>query len=150
MITKMSLERADHFMRHMECHAEELRNGRFTKDKSYMDRLKDAQYIFLEISHDMIHVMRFKQFKGYENADFQFETNLPNDWEHHEFRKFDMTSFTDGIRLKESLDLGILMEDNIALACKNAEVQLRLLGEAIQDAEVFIKMLERHFSTARA
>lgn len=149
MVAKMSLERADHFMRHMKGHAEELKNGNFTKDKSYIDRLKDAQYIFLEISHDMIHVMRFKQFKGYENADFQFETNLPNDWEHHEFRDFDMTSFNDGIRLKETLDLGIVAEDKIILACENAEVQLTLLGEAIQDAEVFIKMLERHFSTAR-
>lgn len=146
MEVKMSLERADHFMRHMKGHAEELRNGNFTKDESYIDRLKDAQYTFLEISHDMIHVMRFKQFKGYENADFQFETNLPNDWEHHEFREFDMTSFIDGIRLKETLDLSILSEDNITLTCKNAEVQLRLLGEAIQDAEVLIKMLEKHFN----
>lgn len=63
---KMTLEQMDHFLRHMKMHAEEFKNETFTKNSSYLEKLIDAQKLALEISHDMVHVMRVKQFKGYE------------------------------------------------------------------------------------
>lgn len=68
MRKRMSLEQMDHFLRHVKMHVEEFQNGDFYKDRSYLEKLKEAQYLALEVSHDMIHVMRTKQFKGYEDA----------------------------------------------------------------------------------
>lgn len=141
----MTLEQADHLMRHMEGHAEALRIGSFSKDISYIKRLREAQYLFLEVSHDMVHVMRTKQFKGYENADFDFVVDLPKDWKEHQFRKFDFNSFSIGLKLRTTLDLGMVTEKNILLTCEQAVQQLGAFANAIQDAEVFIKMLNEYF-----
>ena len=144
-MNRMTLEQADHFLRHMYQHAKELRDGSFSKDPSYMSHLRDAQYVALEISHDMIHVMRTKKFEGYEDADFDFDVKLPTDWKNHEFKKFDYSSFTIGIKLKKTLDLGLIDESNMILSSEEAVEQLKVLGNAIQDAEVFLKMLQKHF-----
>ena len=74
MMRKMSLEQMDHVLRHVEMHANEFRHGNFTKGGDYLKKLKEAQELALEVSHDIIHVMRTKQFKGYENADFSTDT----------------------------------------------------------------------------
>lgn len=145
---KMTLEQMDHFLRHVRIHAEEFRNGSFNKSEAYIYKLREAQYMALEISHDMIHVMRQKSFKGYENADFQFVVNLPKNWEKHEFRTFDYSSFRTGIKLREIIDLGIIPEKMIPLDCKDAEEQMEVLANAVQDAEVLITMLKPHFGIA--
>lgn len=41
---RMSLEQSDHFLRHIKMHAEELKNGTFSKKVKYLDNLKEAQY----------------------------------------------------------------------------------------------------------
>ena len=146
MIKRMLTEQADHFMRHIERHAAALREGRFTKDVSYIDKLRSAQYTFLELAHDMVHVMRFKEFKGYENADFDFNVTLPENWKEHVFGSFDYNSFRVGIRIHEALDLGMVSERNMKLSLEDAERQMTNFGRVIQDAEVMIAMLEEHFA----
>ena len=142
----MSLEEMDHFLRHMKVHAEEVRKGVFLKDKYYLERLKVAQRLALELSHDIIHIMRIKEFKGYENADFSFNIALPDNWKNHEFRTFDYTSFCVGCKLKNAFDLGVVSEKELSLDSKDMEQQMENLSNAIQDSEVLIKLLEEHFS----
>ena len=51
----MSLEQTDHFLRHVKMHADEVKLGTFKKDKEdYLKKLKEAQKVALEMSHDMI------------------------------------------------------------------------------------------------
>lgn len=139
----MNLEQADHFVRHAAKHAEEIRQGNFQKDiAEYSQKLLMARQIFLEISHDMVHVMRSKQFKGYENADFDFDTRLPEDWSDHEFSKFDYNSFNIGIRVKNTIDLGMVEERYILLSLEDAEQQMSVLGKAVQDCSVLLEMLK--------
>ena len=70
---EMSLEQTDHFLRHVKMHADEVKLGTFKKDKEdYLKKLKEAQKVALEMSHDMIYILRLRKFKGYEN----FLTNL--------------------------------------------------------------------------
>lgn len=145
MRKKMTLEQMDHFLRHIALHAEELRQNDFQKGPEYIQKLKEAQALAADVSHDMIHVMRVKKFQGYENADFVFYTDCPEDLEHHQFREFDVTSFRVGCKLKATLDLEMVEEKNIILTLEQAEEQLEVLGNAIQDAEVLIKMLEEYF-----
>ena len=47
MRKKMSLEQMDHFLRHVKMHVEEFQNGDFYKDRSYLEKLKEAQYLAL-------------------------------------------------------------------------------------------------------
>lgn len=115
---KMSLEQMDHVLRHVEMHANEFRHGNFTKGGDYLKKLKEAQELALEVSHDIIHVMRTKQFKGYENADFSYDIILPNDYKHHRFRHFDAASFQVGCKLKATMDLDIVPDSMIQLSCE--------------------------------
>lgn len=50
---KMSLEQMDHVLRHVEMHANEFRHGNFTKGGDYLKKLKEAQELALEVSHDI-------------------------------------------------------------------------------------------------
>lgn len=145
-MANMSLEQMDHFLRHIKMHAEEYKNGSFNKDAQYLDKLKNAQNLALEVSHDMIHVMRVKKFKGYENVDFSFDVSLPQNLEEHAYRDFDYSSFRVGCQIRSTLDLGMIEDYNIRLTKEDAEKQMETLGAAIQDAGVFIKLLEKHFS----
>lgn len=144
-MNKMSLEQMDHVLRHIEMHADEFRKGNFTKGGDYLKKIKEAQKLASDVAHDIVHVMRTKQFKGYENADFRYDVVLPDDYKHHEFRHFDATSFQIGCKLKATMDLGIIPERLIILSCEEAEEQMNELSWAIQDAEVFIKILSEHF-----
>lgn len=143
---KMTLEQMDHFLWHMKMHAEEFKNETFTKNSSYLEKLIDAQKLALEISHDMVHVMRVKQFKGYENADFSFDVSLPADLERHVFRSFDYSSFRIGCNLKATLDLGMIEDKDILLSVEDAEEQMEALGNAVQDAGVLIELLKVYFA----
>ena len=146
MYRRMSLEQMDHFLRHVKQHAEELKQGVFNKDRSYLERLKVARYMALEVSHDMIHVMRIKEFKGYEDADFCFDITLPDeDLTQHEYRVFDATSFKVGCKVQSILNLEIIDERKIQLSKEEAEAQMTALGNAIQDASVLIELLEKTF-----
>ena len=93
------------------------------------------------MSHDMIYILRLRKFKGYENADFSFNITLPDDWKNHEFRTFDCQSFRIGCKLRMALEMGI-DERNLRIDVKELEEQMKVLGDAIQDSEVLIKMLE--------
>lgn len=138
----MSLEQTDHFLRHVKMHADEVKLGTFKKDKEdYLKKLKEAQKVALEMSHDMIYILRLRKFKGYENADFSFNITLPDDWKNHEFRTFDCQSFKIGCKLRMALEMGI-DERNLRIDVKELEQQMKVLGDAIQDSEVLIKMLE--------
>lgn len=138
----MSLEQTDHFLRHVKMHADEVKLGTFKKDKEdYLKKLKEAQKVALEMSHDMIYILRLRKFKGYENADFSFNIKLPDDWKNHEFRTFDCQSFRIGCKLRMALEMGI-DERNLRIDVKKLEEQMKVLGDAIQDSEVLIKMLE--------
>ena len=133
---EMSLEQTDHFLRHVKMHADEVKLGTFKKDKEdYLKKLKEAQKVALEMSHDMIYILRLRKFKGYENADFSFNIKLPDDWKNHEFRTFDCQSFKIGCKLR-------MDERNLRIDVKELEEQMKVLGDAIQDSEVLIKMLE--------
>lgn len=143
---KMTLEQMDHFLRHMKMHAEEFKNETFTKNSSYLEKLIDAQKLALEISHDMVHVMRVKQFKGYENADFSFDVSLPADLKRHVFHSFDYSSFRIGCNLKATLDLGMIEDKDILLSVEDAEEQMEALGNAVQDAGVLIELLKVYFA----
>ena len=123
-------------------HADEVKLGTFKKDKEdYLKKLKEAQKVALEMSHDMIYILRLRKFKGYENADFSFNITLPDDWKNHEFRTFDCQSFKIGCKLRMALEMGI-DERNLRIDVKELEEQMKVLGDAIQDSEVLIKMLE--------
>lgn len=148
MRKKMTLEQMDHFLRHVEMHAEELRTNCFNKDKEYLRKLKEAQWLALEVSHDMIHVMRTKKFEGYEDADFDFDVRLPKNLKEHKFRHFNSASFAVGRKLKATLDLDIIDEKHIVLSKEDAEEQMAILSQAIQDAGVLLKLLEVHFAQA--
>ena len=138
----MSLEQTDHFLRHVKMHADEVKLGTFKKDKEdYLKKLKEAQKVALEMSHDMIYILRLRKFKGYENADFSFNIKLPDDWKNHEFRTFDCQSFRIGCKLRMALEMGI-DERNLRIDVKELEEQMKVLGDDIQDSEVLIKMLE--------
>lgn len=138
----MSLEQTDHFLRHVKMHADEVKLGTFKKDKEdYLKKLKEAQKVALEMSHDMIYILRLRKFKGYENADFSFNIKLPDDWKNHEFRTFDCQSFRIGCKLRMALEMGI-DERNLRIDVKELEEQMKVLGDAIQDSEVLINMLE--------
>ena len=139
---EMSLEQTDHFLRHVKMHADEVKLVNFKKDKEdYLKKLKEAQKVALEMSHDMIYILRLRKFKGYENADFSFNIKLPDDWKNHEFRTFDCQSFRIGCKLRMALEMGI-DERNLRIDVKELEEQMKVLGDAIQDSEVLIKMLE--------
>lgn len=146
MYRQMTLEQMDHFLRHVRQHAEELKQGIFTKDRSYLERLKIARYMALEVSHDMVHVMRIKNFEGYEDADFCFDITLPKeDLTQHVYRQFDATSFKVGCKVQSILNLEIIDERKIQLSKEEAEAQMTALGNAIQDASVLIELLEKTF-----
>ena len=139
---EMSLEQTDHFLRHVKMHADEVKLGTFKKDKEdYLKKLKEAQKVALEMSHDMIYILRLRKFKGYENADFSFNITLADDWKNHEFRTFDCQSFKIGCKLRMALEMGI-DERNLRIDVRELEEQMKVLGDAIQDSEVLIKMLE--------
>lgn len=138
----MSLENADHFLRHVKMHADEVKAGTFKKDKEdYLNKLRKAQKVALEISHDIVYILRLREFKGYENADFSFDVHLPKDWKNHEFRTFDCQSFSAGCKLGNALEMGI-DEKNIKIDVEELEKQMQNLGDVIQDSAVLIKMLE--------
>lgn len=145
-MSMMTLEQMDHFLRHIKMHVLELQGKNFSKDKKYLDNLKQAQNLALEISHDLIHIMRTKEYAGYEDADFDFDTHLPQNWHDHIFRDFDYDSFKFGIRIRSLLDNGLCDEYNIRLPVEEAQNQLKILGDAIQDSAVFIMMLEEYFA----
>ena len=86
---KMTVENMDHFLRHISMHAEELRNGTFEKDVTYLEKLKEAQRIAIDISHEMFQIMRRKGFENYAGQDFVFNVAIPEDLEHYEFHMFD-------------------------------------------------------------
>lgn len=142
---KMSMEQMDHFLRHVKMHAEELREGTFNKGPDYVEKLKDAQYCALEVSHDIIHILRFKKFKGYENADFSFCISLPDNFENYTFSEFGPDSFRAGTRLKNALDMGV-EEERLSVEVHVLEMQMENLASAVRDAGVLIKLLEDHFS----
>ena len=96
----------------------------------------------------MIHVMRTKQFEGYEDADFDFDVRLPKNLKEHKFRHFNWASFAVGRKLKATLDLDIIDEKHIVLSKEDAEEQMAILSQAIQDAGVLLKLLEVHFAQA--
>lgn len=39
---RMTVEQMDHFLRHVKMHADELRNGTFSKDITYLEKLREA------------------------------------------------------------------------------------------------------------
>ncbi len=120
-----------------ECH--------FCKDVIYFFKLISAQLTFLEFSHDIIHILRTKGFKGYENADFNFDVSLPKNWRKHVFNIFDYESFKLAIQIHDIFNMGFTDEMHIRLTCEDAELMMETLGNAIQDAEVFIAMLEEYY-----
>lgn len=144
---KMTVENMDHFLRHISMHAEELRNGTFEKDVTYLEKLKEAQRIAIDISHEMFQIMRRKGFENYAGQDFVFNVAIPEDLEHYEFHMFDYESFRLGCKIQRITE--ILMDDEIKISLepKPAADELERFSNAITDAAVMIKLLEVHFST---
>lgn len=144
---KMTVENMDHFLRHMSMHAEELRNGTFEKDVTYLEKLKEAQRIAIDISHEMFQIMRRKGFENYAGQDFVFNVAIPEDLEHYEFHMFDYESFRLGCKIQRITE--ILMDDEIKISLepKPAADELERFSNAIRDSAVMIKLLEEHFST---
>ena len=100
---RMTVEQMDHFLRHVKMHADELRNGTFSKDITYLEKLREAQRMAIDISHEMFHIMRRKGFENYAGQDFVFNVAIPEDLEHYEFHMFDYESFRLGCKSRESL-----------------------------------------------
>ena len=144
---KMTVENMDHFLRHISMHAEELRNGTFEKDVTYLEKLKEAQRIAIDISHEMFQIMRRKGFENYAGQDFVFNVAIPEDLEHYEFHMFDYESFRLGCKIQRITE--ILMDDEIKISLepKPAADELERFSNAIRDSAVMIKLLEEHFST---
>ena len=141
----MSLEQMDHFLRHVKMHAEELENETFSKDIGYLEKLKFAQYKAKDVAHDLFHVMREKGFEGYKDNDFNSYIPLPDDYKQHSFRTFDYESFRLAINVKYIMTLGMVMERDIPLNEDEARKQMEILYYALEDAEVFLQMLEVYF-----
>ena len=144
----MTTEQMDHFLRHVKMHAEELRNGTFCKDATYLYKLREAQDMALEISHEIFHIMRTKGFEKYEGDGFMFYTKLPENLEQHEFRDFDYESFRLGCKIKRATDMILCDEKDLELDENEVAKELEILGNAIQDAGVLLKLLENHFVAA--
>jgi len=144
---KMTVEQMDHFLRHVKMHADELRNGTFSKDITYLEKLREAQRMAIDISHEMFHIMRRKGFENYAGQDFVFNVAIPEDLEHYEFHMFDYESFRLGCKIQRITE--ILMDDEIKISLepKPAADELERFSNAIQDAAVMIKMVEKHFSS---
>lgn len=141
----MNLEKMDHFLRHMKLHREELRIGLFKKSPEYLTNLKEAQREAIELIHDNFHICRCHGFDRYKNADFELTVKLPKDVEKHEFREFDYDSFRISIKNKNALNMGI-NEKFLRFELSDLEREMEALGNAVQDAEVLIKLLEEHFN----
>ena len=92
--------------------------------------------------------MREKGYDGYKDNDFDPYVPLPADYKqnhYHEFRRFDYDSFKEAIKIKYILNLGMVMERDIPLSEEDGNKQMAVLNAAIEDAEVFISMLEEYF-----
>lgn len=146
----MTVEQADHFLRHIKRHAEELRNGTFKKDETYLKKLECAQEMALEISHEMVHIMRRKGFEKYENQDFVFDTKVPEskeELEKYEFHEFDYESFRLACKIQRATEI-LLWDDEARLDLEPAAAarELENLGNAITDAGVMIELLKDYFN----
>lgn len=142
---RMTTEQMDHFLRHVKMHAEELRNGTFSKDETYLDKLREAQDMAIDVSHELFHIMRTKGFENYAGQDFVFDTRVPENLEEHVFHEFDYESFRLGCKVKRATDMIICDEKSLELGKEEAAKELEILGEAIQDAAVLLKLLEKHY-----
>ena len=141
----MNLEKMDHFLRHMKLHREELRIGILRKGPEYLENLKEAKVEAIELIHDNFHICRCHGFENYKDADFELTVKLPDDIEKHQFREFDYNSFRISVKNKNALNMGI-NEKFLRFELSDLEREMESLANAIQDAEVFIKILEEHFN----
>lgn len=146
MSSKMTVEQMDHFLRHVKIHAEELRNGTFEKNVTYLKKLEEAQNMAIEISHEMFHIMRRKGFENYAGQDFVFYVSIPEDIENYEFHAFDSDSFRLGCKVQRMTEIMLWCDEiTITLEPKAAAEELERFSNAIQDTAVLIKMLTSHF-----
>lgn len=144
---KMTVEQMDHFLRHVKMHAEELRSGTFSKDEKYLEKLMEARNMAVEVSHEMFHIMRRKGFENYAGQDFVFETKLPEDLNTHVFHVFDNESFKLGCKIQRITEIALWCDEiSIELEPKAASTELETFANAIQDADVFVKLLQEYFS----
>ena len=150
MMYRMSVEQADHFLRHIKRHAEELKNGEFVKDETYLEKLECAKEMAVEIAHEIVHIMRRKGFEKYENKDFVFDTKVPETKEelaNYTFHEFDYDSFRLACKIQRATEI-LLWDDEARLDLEPAAAarELENLGNAITDAGVMIELLKDYFN----
>ncbi len=143
--TTMTFEQLEHFLRHLYIHAQEIRNGTFDKDiRSYMRNVECARYLSNEIAHTLVHLMRLKKFKGYENADYRFDTEEPSveELKSYKFTKFVPGDFSYGITIANTMRMGLVSDEDIVLPIDVSQQQMERFGKAIKDCSAILVMLE--------
>lgn len=148
MYIRLTNEQAEHYARHLSIHVNEVKEGNFSKDIEYVDALVQARILFLEAAHDMVYIMREKEFRGYEDADFNFdvridEGNLTN----HQFQKFDVTSYRVVKRIRNLLEFQ--KPKLIELSREEAEMQMNVLSQTIIDLSYGILLFQKYFKVER-
>ena len=145
--TRLSLEELFHVTRHLKIHMEELREGRLLKDEKYLYLVISARLGLLECAHDMVYIMREKQFKGYENLDFTFDLTIPKDLDinTYEFSTLTYDSFKVVQRIEELLEI-MANPSFILLDPASANEQMKVLEKSIIESCIAIIMLKKHFN----
>lgn len=144
MATSMTFEQLEHFLRHLHLHAQEIRAGTFNKDlRSYIMNVTTARDLSNEVAHTLVHLMRLKEFEGYEEADYEFDTAMPNKVElkSYRFSKFAPGDFTYGITIANTIRMGLVSDQNISLPIQESQEQLQRFGKAIKDCNAMIAIL---------
>lgn len=88
-----SFEESLFVMRELKSTIDEFKYGTFCKDEKFFEKVVKVRTSVLEWAHDIVYIMRGKQFKGYENIDFSFNLSLPEDFDNFKLSDFQVEHF---------------------------------------------------------
>lgn len=145
----MTLEEGLHIARHLKGHVEELRKGTFEKKQDYLDLLVSTRWQLLELAHDMVYIMREKEYKGYEDADFYYNPRLPKDLDisKHEFMTLTFDSFRTVTETQAKMEF--MEARDVRLSKEDAEKQMEVLSDATRDLSVGIAIFKSYFGVTK-
>lgn len=130
-------------IRQMKPVVDDFRLGNCCKDVKFFWQIVNVRKEVLEWAHDIFYILREKNFIGYEDADFKFSLELPDDLCNFEFRDFEANSFENIVIVLSKLEFTPAKE--IHLGVKELESNMELLQDVLVNFSVAIEILKGHF-----
>lgn len=147
IISNMTREDYIKVARHLKRHVNELKKGTFNRDRRFLDVIAFTRYEVIQWMHEMIYIMREKQFKGYEEIDFLVDVELPKNHLNYEFSDFYAESFVTINTVLNKLEF--ISAISINLNPNDAESQLKILEVLVKDFSVAILLFKEHYNVTK-